>query len=159
MSDDYYNFRVNMMDTDTGFHEARQFDRRAVFVPDGKGGARWWAMDGFWLGNDLDDHDLKAIERESGAAASNCIQAEVEDNGHHGDGLWLSFAPIVRYGSHETHTDRWHGEHEPAGLFGIRLTPAQARVLGGALIAAATVADAQEGRLDSETDRQRAGEG
>ena len=151
---DYYDFCVNLMDTDVSFHEiskvsaqtgnALALEENEVDDPETNKRGR---MDGFWQAPALDKADLLEMLKHWGYTNGDSIHARVCDNGRDGDGLWLAFYPCARAGTPEENPERFGTQTSqtvPAALFSVRLTPKQAKILGTALKSAAEMWEAQE---------------
>lgn len=150
---DYYDFRVGLMDTESWFSEIRKTDARDRPYPcdeyqiDDEDTEKRWQLRGVIIGPGIDRSDLQAMLDEWGQTDGSCVTATVEDNGTHGDGLWLSFRPNAREGDPKSHPDKWgdnRSDHTPRPFFQIRLTPKQAGILGAALTGVAAMRKAQE---------------
>ena len=105
-----------------------------------------WTLRGLQIGLPLDHADLTAMLQEFWSTGGDCIFASVTDNGRHGEGLWLTFTPATREGKPETHPGKFgtnYSEREPTPIFGIKLEPTQALILGEALVSVAKLRAAQ----------------
>jgi hypothetical protein len=139
MGDNYYDYQVMLMDTDTDFEKrSKGIEKQypSEFIAKNHFG-EIFALEGLY-GVPLNQSDIEPLF--DGCDGGCPILASVEDNGEGGDGLRLEFTPISR-------DDRFCTEgivKEPFSIFGIRLKPEQAKVLAAALLGAANMREAQE---------------
>lgn len=151
---DYYDLHIDLMDTGATFEEigkvdaihGRPFPCTSDEIDDEETGKRW-KLYGLSIGQGYDRADLMAMLVEWGQNEDRCVTAAIEDNGKNGDGLWLTFRPTSREGTHKTHPEKWgdrRSHDTPAPFFEIRLTPSQAKILGMALVGVANIREAQE---------------